>query len=415
LNSEIPSDQLDRRDETFRVQAAEFRAMLLGETRLAQLFDYIVKRSGDPRSPKEIEIALEVFGKDSTFDPSQDSTVRSHVHRLRQRLERFNIGKARPHLQIAKGEYRVTLVEAPPPADDRPGVEPAPSVSPMAKRAIIAFLVASVIVWTSVVLFAPERSAAPILAQTVIWKPFATETRPLVIAMGDFFMTAHGDETAGKVDRLVFIPEVQSRTDLSLYLSEHPEFRRKLFSRDVYRVPAVLAKAGSDILWTIASLRPRSETANMIAISQLSQKIIDTANIVNIEHFARPGVLRSAILKKSVLAPGNTPGEIKDLKSGKVFRYRPTLSSGRATPADSYGLDYGYLASYSGPSGNRILIISGIGDIAISEMVKLVADKKAIDLIEKKTFGDQGFEVLYEIRTVGDFVFDIKLLISRSL
>ena len=70
---------------SFAAEAARFQAELAEDSRssvLSNLFEYIVRESQDGRAPKEIEIAMEVFGKSATFDTAKSSMVRSHMHRL---------------------------------------------------------------------------------------------------------------------------------------------------------------------------------------------------------------------------------------------------------------------------------------------------------------------------------------------
>ena len=73
------------RRETARVQASG----VLGEARLRKLFDYLAGRAVAGLSAKEIEIAVDVFGKDANFDVSQDALVRVYIHKLRKLLEEF--------------------------------------------------------------------------------------------------------------------------------------------------------------------------------------------------------------------------------------------------------------------------------------------------------------------------------------
>ena len=78
----------------FRSETARFRKELAkgrSSNQLA-LFDFLVERSLDERSPKEVEIALEFFGSDATRDSSADSGVRVYVHRLRKRIDHFYAG-----------------------------------------------------------------------------------------------------------------------------------------------------------------------------------------------------------------------------------------------------------------------------------------------------------------------------------
>src|SRR5262245_25848379 len=118
--------------EELRHQADRFRASgLLGKPgALSRLFDFLVERSLVGDVPKELEIAVTVFGKSPGFDVAQDSVVRVYVHKLRKRLEEFN-GRALPAVDcricIPKGEYRVVLErpEAVPSAPEESASTPA--------------------------------------------------------------------------------------------------------------------------------------------------------------------------------------------------------------------------------------------------------------------------------------------------
>jgi hypothetical protein len=102
-------------EEVRRIQASG----VLGEARMRRLFEYLAARSLAPQSPKEITIAIDVFGKGADFDVSQDAVVRVYMHKLRRTLESFystHDGDGITPLQIPRGEYRLTLSPRPPPA-----------------------------------------------------------------------------------------------------------------------------------------------------------------------------------------------------------------------------------------------------------------------------------------------------------
>src|SRR6267154_5390238 len=85
----------------------------LGRSRsYARLLEFLVDCAVEGRAPKELEIAMEVFGKGADFDPSQDSMVRVYAHNLRQKLEHYYATDGRNEPQqvaLARGEYRVSL------------------------------------------------------------------------------------------------------------------------------------------------------------------------------------------------------------------------------------------------------------------------------------------------------------------
>lgn len=79
---------------------------------------YIVENSFDNarESLKEYAIALAVFDRDPSYDPSIDATVRVEAGRLRSRLRDYYGGEGRKDtiiINVPKGAYRATFVERP--------------------------------------------------------------------------------------------------------------------------------------------------------------------------------------------------------------------------------------------------------------------------------------------------------------
>src|ERR1700743_2481588 len=76
------------------------RAGALGESRVRRLFDYLLATSLAGRSPKEIAIAMDVFGKGTDFDVGNDALVRVYIHKLRKALHEFHSTSADVNDQI---------------------------------------------------------------------------------------------------------------------------------------------------------------------------------------------------------------------------------------------------------------------------------------------------------------------------
>src|SRR5215470_7713834 len=55
------------------------------------LFNYLAEKSlaGEAHNLKEYTVGLDVFGKPASYDPRQESVVRMHVGRLRQKLAEY--------------------------------------------------------------------------------------------------------------------------------------------------------------------------------------------------------------------------------------------------------------------------------------------------------------------------------------
>lgn len=403
-------------------EASRFRAVLLGDSRsttLANLFDYLLERSEDARAPKEIEVAIAVFGKNGTFDTSQNSMVRGHMHRLRQRLDKFNAGKSGPRLTIPKGEYRLILSDAPEQEEEAEEARPTPPASAWkrlcTKRTVAIVLGANACLWALAFLLGGNwRSPSP-LAQTALWQPVMANGKALVIAVGDFYLAGRsGDD--GRMERLMFNPAIQSGADLASHVMRHPDQSGKLHDRDIYRVPAREAKAAMEMLNLVSDMHPRADSAEITPVSRISQDRVDSNNIIYIQYFSQLGLLRSPILHLSGFAPTDDFNQIKDVASGRVYQARSSTDAPtEGGPPHAYGYDYGYVASYPGSSGNHNILISGINDAGLSQMVKLVSNSRQLDELKRRIGERTPFEALYQVRTIGGLVFDTTLLIARPL
>ena len=65
------------------------------------LLQYLVQCSIEGKPPKELEIAIDVLGRNNDFDVSVDSTVRVYVHQLRKKLDAYF------EKQGAEEDYRI--------------------------------------------------------------------------------------------------------------------------------------------------------------------------------------------------------------------------------------------------------------------------------------------------------------------
>src|SRR6476659_4202780 len=100
------------------------------------LFNYLADKSlaGEAQNLKEYTVGLDVFGKPASYDPRQESVVRMHVGRLRQKLaEYYRIeGSDDPIVvDLPKGAFALTF--EPRPARLAPAVPetaPVPVVAP---------------------------------------------------------------------------------------------------------------------------------------------------------------------------------------------------------------------------------------------------------------------------------------------
>jgi hypothetical protein len=124
-------------------------------------------------------------------------------------------------------------------------------------------------------------------------------------------------------------------------------------------------------------------------------------------------LLSNPLFQASKFRCGTTCYELIDTLSGRRFLSdSPYLLDDRIVPRR----DYGYVASYPGPSGNQILILSGTGDAGAAQMANVVMDAKMVEELRQRLGGNlRSFEALYQVRTMFNRSYGSRLLIARPI
>ena len=167
------------------------------------LLNYLAGKSlaGDADSLKEYTVGLDVFSKPSSYDPRQESVVRMHMARLRQKLAEYyrTEGVDDPVIvDVPKGGFKVTFDLKPLPPE--PGAAPAPVIgaaSACRRKAykwelvLAGLLVAAVAVASYFALrlrqvekttqFTVPATWTPELRE--LWAPLIAQDRPLVVCL----------------------------------------------------------------------------------------------------------------------------------------------------------------------------------------------------------------------------------------
>ena len=155
------------------------------------LLQYLAEKSlsGAADSLKEYTVGLDVFSKPASYDPRQESVVRMHVARLRQKLAEYyrTEGLEDPVLvDVPKGGFRVTFATreiAPQPVVEE--VAPSRRTEAILGRLLVAAVVCAAVfgiqLWRSKTVRAELPLASPELQQ--LWAPILNTNRPLMICL----------------------------------------------------------------------------------------------------------------------------------------------------------------------------------------------------------------------------------------
>jgi hypothetical protein len=392
--------------ESLQALAHRIRATgALGRSQLIQkLFDFLIECSATGRAPKETEVAIEVFGKDTGFDVAQDAMVRVYVHKLRRKLEEYYsaAGHGDPFLlTIPKGAYRIVVHErdAAPAPEDLAGPElsalpesPIPP-PPAPRRWIFPVFAASIVINLLLAggLFWHSHRAAPAdpVRSSPVWSRMLDSGRPLWVVLGDYYIFAETDKNM-EVQRLVREFSINSATDLDQYLKLHPEFADRYQDMQLNYLPTSAAFALKDLLPLIAEANPRTR---VVMASELTPEMLKSSDVIYIGYLSGMGMLSDLVFGGSRFQVGDSFDVLIDRTSGKQYISQAALP----VPGEQTYHDIGYFATFAGPSGNQIMIVAGTRDVAVRRMAESITRPDSLQQLMARSGNQRSFEALYDV------------------
>jgi hypothetical protein len=123
-------------------------------------------------------------------------------------------------------------------------------------------------------------------------------------------------------------------------------------------------------------------------------------------------MLGDYVFSSSRLTVGDSYDELVD--RGTNQRY-VSQAAGASIRGERKFHDYGYFATFAGPSGNRIIVIAGTRDVAAMHMAETLTTPGALQALTAQTAKMPGFEALYEVYGMDKLNLDGKLLLTSPL
>jgi hypothetical protein len=410
----LPADNADAlRSEVNRVQLSG----VLGEARLRRMFDYLAEQSLAGQSPKEIAIAMDVFGKSPDFDVSQDALVRVYIHKLRKALDEYygsasNAGVA--ELRIPRGEYRLKVAAKAP--EKAPDIAiPATPHGARRYRAVwgatllgAAALVGALATWA----WAPRSDLERVRASPV-WSSLLKDDRPIMIVVGDYYLIGEADDSMG-VNRLIREYSVNSKNDLDHYVQEHPEVADRYMDVGLRYLPISTAFALRDIMVVLA---PENRRITVSKMSDIEPSSLKSADIVYIGYLSGMGMLQDLIFAGSRFSVGDSYDEVFDKKTR--VSYVSEIGSDIMDPPQPTGKektyhDYGVFEKIRGPGGNTIVVISGTRDAGVTQTAEVFTSAQKLKDLEQKSDARLPLEALLEVSAVNGVNLNGKLLAQSN-
>lgn len=193
-----------------------------------KLLRYLVSSTREGKNLKETVIAIDVFGRDASFDPGSDSIVRSNIYNLRKKLNSYYLDeglKDSIRFIIPKGSYQVQFEQV--------KTEPQEKINLTKKR---SFFIINILFPVSIglmVLFAilyfskNNGNKQQTTNQNPIWNYYQDSKNPLIIVLGDYFMM---QKTQIPNNNFNYIrdPGINNQSDFLTYLNNNPDQKSSL-------------------------------------------------------------------------------------------------------------------------------------------------------------------------------------------
>lgn len=339
--------------------------------RFQELLRFLFEETMAGQAPKETTIAMQFFGRDSSFDPGEDPIVRVYLNNLRRKLEHYYLTtqKHPPHvLTIPRGHYQIEFV---------------PSARPLLRgRGLRGFAATSAIL--AVITFVAGYLIRGIDGDNVaqgpvspIWREYvAPNARPTLILVGDFFFLYEQRQngTAGNFVRDI---RINSPYDYRQAIKQDPSFAKRYVQSDF----TYLRPSASWGLSQILPILQHSRNGYSIKLaSQFRVEDLKSNNVVFLGSFKTLYTLQT-FLHVFGLDFAFTPvsfrvrGENGD--SAKIFA--PTDRKG-----GSYEKDFAVVAKARGPEGSTIMLFLGFADSGVIEASRAAADVTILDTIRTR-------------------------------
>jgi hypothetical protein len=330
--------------------------------------------------------------------------VRVYVHKLRRKLEEYYsaAGHSDPfQLTIPKGAYRIVINDREAHAVADLGADPVHAMAEavpararvparrwlwptLAASLAVNLLFAGALLWYS----RHERAIDPMLTNP-LWSRMLPGDRPLLVVFGDYYIFAETDKNM-EVQRLVREFSINSAGDLDQYLKLHPEFADRYQDMQLNYLPTSAAYALKDLMPLLAGA---SGHTRVVLASQLTPQMLKTSNVIYIGYLSGMGMLSDLVFSGSRFDVGESFDVLIDRTTGKRYISQAALP----VPGEQTYHDFGYFATFAGPSGNQIMIIAGTRDVAVMHTAESITHPDSLQQLTARSGNSRSFDALYDV------------------
>ena len=390
---------------------------VLGRSRhYRAMLEYLVQCSIDGKSPKEIDLALDVLERGEEFDVSADSTVRVYVHQLRKKLENYygqHDVEAKRRITIPKGQYNIVVEDYELTVDKELGGASSywnSRLNTALLTTACVLLVLNIVVtamWSS----GQEDVRGQAAAEHAIWGSVLTDAKPILLVMGDYYI--FGELNAnGNIARMVREFNVNSRSDLEELQFTDIERAENYLDLDLSYMPEGSAFALARI---VPILQGSEKPVNITMMSDLTMADIRNNHIVYIGYISALEKLTGLTFAGSGLQIGRSYDELFNEETEEYY----TSDAGLPEEGEPFR-DYGMFATFPASVDTQVVLVTGMRDAGLMHTAQALSNTASLDelVVAMEDDTDEAvasFEALYEVFGVDRMNFNANLVYTNHL
>lgn len=377
--------------------------------RYQELLQYLVNKSSSGESLKETEIAHDLFSKDSKFDPSADSLIRSYISNLRKKLEHYYLTTTDPFnfkLEIPKGQYLVKYI----PVTIIEQKKNKNSYGRFIYPGIISFLVLIIIIMGFQIKNSGTNFNKP-TKSSLIWQEFCKkENAPVLIVIGDYLFFTEKNKGVSRL--FMRDSRINNLKDFNNFLAGQPQLKDKYELLNFTYLPLVTAFGLPDILNELNTLtrKPLIKLA-----STLTWEDLENNNVIFLGSLKALYKL-DTLMTKTNIRYSFSPNKLRIIndKGEVITSFDFTYRSG------TYQKDFSIIVKTTGAKNNTILFLTGFSELGMYESVRAAVNSNLWTRIKdftKKEISDDlhYFEIISQTEGIEHTVFNSEIKHFKKL
>ncbi|MBN2092529.1 hypothetical protein JW964_23105 [candidate division KSB1 bacterium] len=372
----------------------------------SSLLKYVAEATLQGEALDQTSIAIHALGKNTTFDPNEDSIVRVRIHNLRKMLKAYYLGEGIHDgikLTISPGSYQVKFIHS-------------KSLKqmlnfwyyPVSIIFIVILAVGNVYQWKHNPDIKSIKAVYEKNAESFIWNDFLKSDLPILFALGNnyFFHEIPYDTTQSY--RTIRYSNINSIEDLNNFIRTQNQSDYLIERYDIALYENEIILSLHQILPLLYSYQ---KEIDIKATTDLTPQDLLKYNIIYIGNTKNLRALKPLLLNLNINFEVNNVKHRFFIKSGNEDSINVYSPIGE----DNLGrrLDYVILDKLPGPNANYILLITSTDLTGVYEIIKLMSNSLKLPCIEKPIIEankivPKYFESLWVVSSLNRTDFKIK-------